>query len=200
VLVLVEVIVIVPVEVFVDVIVGPVVIRQEHAEEITEDAVMVADAPMPPLYLYTVAVVPRLLNGLLVKVETGRYEVEVGAVIVTVRVAVLQTVSTQRLQSGVPIAYAVAVTTTSTVEGTKVVVTTALVEIVEVAVAIVVVVFFRNEEQKGLITGTLRKALACGHEGALVMQVACFVTVAALASRTAADARGRRRSEKKCIS
>jgi hypothetical protein len=74
------------------------------------------------------------------------------------------------------------------------------VETVEVAVAIAVVVFFQNEEQKVLTFEFLRKALACGHDGALVMQVACFVTVAALASRTAADARGRRRrSEGICI-
>lgn len=50
-LVLVEVRVIVPVEIVVDVIVGPEVIRQEHAEEMTEAAVIVADAPRPPLYL-----------------------------------------------------------------------------------------------------------------------------------------------------
>jgi hypothetical protein len=63
VLVLVEVVVVVLVEVVVDVIVGPEVIRQEHAEEMTLAAVTVADAPKAPLYLYTVAVVARLLNG-----------------------------------------------------------------------------------------------------------------------------------------
>jgi hypothetical protein len=70
-----------------------------------------------------------------------------------------------------------------------------------VAVAVVVVVFFRYEEQKVLMIGTLRKALACGHDGALVITVPCLVTVTtALASRTAADARGRRsRREKICI-
>lgn len=66
----------------------------------------------------------------------------------------------------------------------------------------VVVVFFRNEEQNVLTIGTLRKALVCGDDGALVIQVPCFVMVAALASRTAAEARGSRRmgrDEKKCI-
>lgn len=98
------------------------------------------------------------------------------------------------------IAYAVAVMTTSTVDGTRVVVTVALVETVEVAFAVVVVVFFKYEEQKDLIIGFLRKTLACAHDGPLVTQVACFVTVAGLALRTAADARGRRRrNEKNCI-
>jgi hypothetical protein len=201
VLVLVEVVVAVLVEVTVDVTVGPEVIRQEHAEEMTLAAVTVADAPKAPLYLYTVAVVARLLNGLLVKVDIVTYEVGVGAVLVTMRVAVLQIVSTRKSLQGFISAYTVEVTTTSTVDGIRVVVATALVETVEVAVTVVVVVFFRNEEQKDFKFGFLRKALASGHDGALVMQVACFVMVAALASRTAADARGKRttRSEEICI-
>ena len=122
--------------------------------------------------------------------------------LVTVRVAVLQIVSTRKLRPGATIAYTVEVTTTSTVDGIRVVVATALVKTVEVAVAVVVVVFFRNEEQKVLTIGTLRKALACGHYGAFLIQVPCFVTVTALASRTAAEAKGRRRgtrNEKKYI-
>ena len=51
VLVLVEVEVVVLVEVLVAVTVGPEVIRQEHAEEMTEDAVTVAEAAKAPLYL-----------------------------------------------------------------------------------------------------------------------------------------------------
>jgi hypothetical protein len=168
----------------------------------TEDTVIVAAAPKPPLYLYTVAVVARLAKGLVIKVVTLTVVVEVGAVLVSVRVAVLQNVSAQNSESGIKIAYVVVVTTTSTVDGTKVVVATALVETVEVAVAVVVVVFFRNEEQNVLTIETLRKALACGHDGALVIQVPCFVMVAALASRVAAGARGSRRrgrDEKKYI-
>jgi hypothetical protein len=109
-----------------------------------------------------------LLNGLLVKVETDKYEVEIGAVLGTVRVAVLQTVSSRKLWSGATSAYSTKVTTTSTVDGIRVVNAIALVETVEVAVAVVVVVFFRTEEQKVLMIGTLRKALACGHDGAFV--------------------------------
>lgn len=201
-LVLVEVVVVVMVEVLVDVTVGPEVIRQEHADEMTLVAVAVAFAPKPPLYLYTVGVVARLLNGLLVKVETVTVKVEVGAVLYVVIVAVLQIISSRTLRPGVMNAYTVEVTTTSTVDGIKVVVATALIETVEVAVAVVVVVFFRTEEQKVLMIGTLRKALACGHDGALVTKVPCFVIVGrALLSRTAADAKGRRRSsEGKCIS
>lgn len=100
-LVLVEVVVVVLVEVVVDVTVGPEVIRQEHAEDMTLDAVTVAFAPKPPLYLYTVRVVARLLNGLLVKVETVTVVVAIGAVLVTVIEVVLQLVSRQNLQSGI---------------------------------------------------------------------------------------------------
>jgi hypothetical protein len=168
VLVLVEVVVVVLVEVLVDVTVGPEVIRQEHAEEITLDTVTVAFAPKPPLYLYTVGVVARLLNGLLVKVETVTYEVDAGAVLYAVIVVALQIISSRRSRPGAMNTYTVEVTTTSMVDGIKVVVATALVETVEVAVAVVVVVFFRTEEQKDLMIGTLRKALACGHDGAFV--------------------------------